>query len=35
MKTVEARVAFSRFIFEDAEQCALQGGSLDCRASGL
>ena len=26
MKTVEARVAFSRFIFEDAEQCALQGG---------
>eukprot|EP00928_Gymnodinium_smaydae_P037957 TRINITY_DN26287_c0_g1_i1.p1 TRINITY_DN26287_c0_g1~~TRINITY_DN26287_c0_g1_i1.p1 ORF type:complete len:1787 (+),score=425.39 TRINITY_DN26287_c0_g1_i1:139-5499(+) len=24
MKTVEARVAFCRFIFEDAEQCALQ-----------
>ena len=26
MKTVESRIAFSRFIFEDAEQCALQGG---------
>lgn len=25
MKTVESRIAFSRFIFEDAEQCALQG----------
>eukprot|EP00931_Biecheleriopsis_adriatica_P032634 TRINITY_DN19023_c1_g1_i17.p1 TRINITY_DN19023_c1_g1~~TRINITY_DN19023_c1_g1_i17.p1 ORF type:complete len:4010 (-),score=873.77 TRINITY_DN19023_c1_g1_i17:154-12183(-) len=25
MKMVEARVAFARFIFEDAEQCALQG----------
>ena len=28
MKTVESRIAFSRFIFEDAEQCALQGASV-------